>query len=291
MKFVFFCLVLAACFAAGYSRVIYVNTTADLVKAMEASKPGDNIVAYPGKYKMENYGFKTVVGTADKPILLSCSVEGLCLFADSVVLWSCSYLTITGFIFDVFSVPDALTIQDSDHILVNSVTFRGGDDSNVWMVRSSYCTLKYCSFERTTIGINVLSGSDNTIDLCEFGKAISDNVIYINNGTNMVFSRNNVYGGQNCYTAGSWIVEVDAGGNSFTDNSFGFVFSSYQRPLNGYLAKGTCVYGPSTLKNNFMDLKSGTGFAGCKDYHNKVCASNSVVGGATFTDGDVDQSC
>jgi len=295
MKFCYFCLIFAACFAVSYSRDIYVNSTTELQNAMKMLLPGDKVVVSPGKYQIHTQTYSAwnikAAGTSEKPISLSCAVDGLCDLRDSIVLSSSSYFTISGFTVGTSYTYDAITVQDCDHITLNSLNIHDGDDDNLWVLRSSYCTIKSCTFGTSQKAIFFQQGSDSTVSQCTFGKGISDNVLYIDNCTNVEFSSNEVYGSKGSYSAGSWIVENDAGGNLIADNDFGFGFMKYQIPLNGYLAKGTCLYGPTTLKNNYMDLKSGTGFAGCKDYKNRVCASNVVAGGATFTDGDIDNTC
>jgi len=294
MNFGYLCLVFAAFFAVGYSRDIYVNTSSQLATIMKGALPGDNVFVAPGSYQIETQAslpwYINAKGTSDKPIVMSCAVKGLCVIADPVVLASASYLSVVGFSVGTSSAFDAMTVQDSSHVTLDTIQFHDGDDSNLWIVRSSYCTVKSSTFERTNRAVHVHDSSDNTITSCTFGKYINDLVLYIENSTRCEFSNNEVYASESSYGGGSWVVEYDAGGNMFSSNNFGFSFSKYQKTLNGYLAKGTCLYGPTTLKNNYMDLKNGVGFAGCKDYKNRVCASN-VVAGATITDGDIDQSC
>jgi len=296
MKFVNFCVILAALFAVCYSRDIYVNTSSQLENAMKGPLAGDNIIVAPGKYNLYTQSYipwniVKVVGTADKPISLTCAVRGLCEIDDGIVLSASSYFTVSGFKIGRPYVYDAFTTQDCDHITLSYNDFHDGDDNNVWIVRTSNCDIKSCSFQSTGKAINLLQTYDSSINQCNFGESINDVVIYIENSTKIEFSRNEIYGSKTSYGGGSWVVEVNAGGNVISNNEFGFGFSVNQKPLNGYLAKGSCLYGPTTLQNNLMDLNSGMGFAGCKDYKNRVCASNSVVGGASFTDGDVDNTC
>jgi len=296
MKFVNFCVILAAFFAVCYSREIYVNTSSELEKIMTGPLAGDNIIVSPGRYSLYTQPYITwniakVVGTESKPITLSCAVQGLCEIDDAIVVSASSYFTISGFKIGRLRVYDAITIQDCDHISLSHLDIHDGEDNNLWIVRTSNCDVKSCNFQSTNKAINIVKSLDCSFDQCNFGESINDVVLYIDNSTQIEFTRNEIYGSKSSYGGGSWVVEINAGGNLISDNQFGFGFSVNQKPLKGYLASGSCLYGPTTLKNNLMDLNSGMGFAGCKDYKNKVCASNSVVGGASFTDGDIDGSC
>jgi len=295
MKYCYLCLVFAACFAVGYSRDLYANTTSQLKSFMSVVQPGDRVIVAAGRYQPESQArlpWNIVAkGLPEKPITLICGTPGLCEIANSIVVSGSSYFTINGFAITATLCYDALTVQDSHHIALDSLRLHGCDHNNLWLVRTSNCGVKYCNFELTKDAMTLLSCSEVAVSFCTFGNNIDGVVAFFDNSTKCQFSRNEIYGSKTSYGGGSWIVERDSGGNVFADNDFGFSFSKYQKPLNGYLAKGTCKYGPTILRNNFMDLKSGMGFAGCKSYKNKVCASNAVVGGAAVTDGDIDKSC
>jgi len=295
MKFVYACLVFAACFAACYSRDIYVNTTTQFQNAIKNILPGDTIIVAAGKYQIAPQAYSTVDiiarGTSDKPITLTCEVTGFCEFDDSFVIGGSSYFKMCGIILGFYYKFNALTVQDSDHVTLSYLTIRHGENNNLWLLRSTDCTVDHCSFGDSDKGLHIEDGSDNTVvNHCTFGDGFDKVAVYIRNSTKATFS-DNVINGRSKLSSGSWIIEYDAGGNLISDNEFGFSFAKYQLSLNGYLAKGSCLYGPTTLKKNYMDLKKGVGFAGCKDYKNRVCASNVIDGAATLTDGDIDQSC
>jgi len=295
MKFDYFCLFFAAFFAVCYSRDIHVTNATELVDSMNVAQPGDHVIVAPGSYQINKMAYSswfiTASGSPNKDITLACAVEGLCRIADSIVLSNVSYMTITDFSIGIIMSYDAISLQDCNHITLNNLKITNGDDNNLHFLRSSYCTVKSCNFGISKNAIKLSQSSDITITSCTIGEFIDDYALYIDNSTKCEFSGNKITSGERSCSSGSWVVEYDAGGNLISGNDFGFTYSKYQKQLNGYLAKGTCLYGPTTLKNNFMDLQSGTGFAGCKDYKNKVCASNKIVGGATFTDGDIDKSC
>jgi len=295
MNSFYLCAILAACFAVCYSRDISVNSSAELETAMKNVLPGDKVIVAPGKYQINSQTHSNWIinaaGTSEKPIVLTCAVEGLCLINDAITMGGCSYFTFAGF---AISNPpystSPLTVQDCNHITLTSLDIDGGDDQTLWFLRTSFSTIQSCTFTGSKVAIWMGGAMDNTFTSCTIGNGPKDYGIYISNSTRNEFSKNHI----SCETissGGSWILEYDSGGNMFSDNEFGFVYTRYQKSLNGYLARGNCVYGPTTLENNYMDLKSGVAFAGCKDYKNRVCDSNVVDGDATFTDGHIDHSC
>jgi hypothetical protein len=283
----------AACFAACYSRDIYVNTTTQIMSAMKEVLPGDNVIVVPGRYRLDTqtqfYWNIKAVGTSDKPISLRCAEPGLCIIDNSLIIGGSSYFTLSGFRLGRSSTFQALSVEGCDHISLSSIDIQYGDDENLWLLRSSFCTLDSVTFSSSKEAIQIDDCSDISIKSSTIRDGSRDKAVYVRNSTRVEFAQN-LFICETMVEGGSWIFEDDAGGNLFDSNSFGFVFAKYQRKLNGYLVDGN-KYGPSTLSNNYMDLKNGIGFAGCKDYKNRVCKSNVVDGGATFTDGDVDPSC
>jgi len=295
MKSGYLCLVFAACFAVGYSRDLFVNTTSQLDAVMKTVQPGDTVNVAAGFYRFHMQDFPWMIqakGLPDKPITLLCERSGLCEIFDQVDVGASSYFTISGFKIGNSYSDTALGIFRSDHIALYGLYVNGGKSHNAWVTSTSSLIINQCTFLQTQgNSLDIVDSSEVSVKYCTFREWIGNYVALFRNTTKSVFTDNEIYGGPGSYKdGGSWIVEMDSGGNEFSYNQFGFSFSWYQRTLNGYLAKGTCQYGPSILKRNFMDLNKGTGFAGCKVYNNKVCASN-VVAGATFTDGDIDKSC
>jgi len=300
MKFIYFCLVAAACVAVAYAscsqRTINVDNIGDLANAMKKAQPGDIIIVAPGEYKIADslvFGGNGVEGC---PINLTCAKKGLCDLIGKMVLNDVSYVFISGFNVNAldakgYQYNTCFQINRGKNVTIDHVHAYNGKNNGILFTNAEYGLVQYCEFDHTDRAVVVSDSGFMVVDHFFFGDYIATHAVEIIRTADVYVIYNDIFGHNSYNNADAWFLD-DYGSVDYAYNSFFNPDPNVQVPAAIKFVNISSEYGPAPIYYNYVVLQKGaTAFVGCNNEKKIVCASNIVIGGGQVTDGKIDPTC